>query len=110
MKIKSIETVIATRILTLPENKVVTVSIGKPEKFPGSDHFYCPYLISGISGESISYAGGVDDLQALYLALNKIGTYLYTSEQAKAGQLLWNGEKNLGFPVPDIIRDLLPVT
>jgi len=108
MKINAIELVIATRELTLPGDKAVTVSIGRPEKFPDSDDFYCPYHISGMGDDSIRYAVGTDTVQSLYLALNKIGAFLYTSDSAQSGQLLWNGEKNLGFPVPDSIRDLLP--
>ncbi len=47
-------------------------------------------------------------MQALLLALQSIGTDLYTSAEAKEGRLTWFGSPNLGFPVPDIIADLVP--
>jgi hypothetical protein len=108
MKIDRIETVIAKRELTLPEGKIVTVLIGKPTKFPDSEDYYCPYHIAGLGNENYQYARGIDAVQSIYLALKKIGTNLYTSEQALAGVLRWNDERDLGFPVPDSIRDQTP--
>jgi hypothetical protein len=56
----------------LPEGKIVTVLIGKPAMFLDPDDYCCPYHISGISSESFQYVGGVDVVQAIYLALKKI--------------------------------------
>lgn len=59
----------------------------------------------------MGYAYGVDALQALQLTLKKIGTDLYTSNEYKIGALSWVGKSNsgdLGFPVPDVLKDLLP--
>ncbi|MEJ0009448.1 MAG: hypothetical protein WDN72_02320 [Alphaproteobacteria bacterium] len=86
----------------------VTITIAKPQKFPDSKDYYCCYNIAGIGNEKIKYAGGVDAIQALELALKQIGTDLYTSPHARAGDLHWFGSRNLGFPVPDTIKDLLP--
>lgn len=109
MKIDRIETIIAIREFILTTGKKVTVVIGKPEKFPDSDDYYCPYQITGIGNEKIRYAGGIDAVQALLLALNMIGADLYTSKEAKKGLLRWKGgdKGELGFPVPDILRDLI---
>ncbi len=108
MKIDKVETIIATRELILIDGKKVSVIIGKPEKFPDSDDYYCPYQIMGIGRESVRYAGGIDSVQALILTLNMIGSDLYTSKEAKAGILRWvGGERgDLGFPVPEVLRDL----
>jgi hypothetical protein len=51
---------------------------------------------------------GVDEMQALFLAMQHIGTRLYTSAFFKAGKLEWLEQRNLGFPVPDKIADIVP--
>ncbi|MBV5271379.1 MAG: hypothetical protein JZU55_17565 [Afipia sp.] len=49
---------------------------------------------------------GIDAIQSLELALRMIGTELYTSEDHKAGRLMWlKPGAGYGFPVPNIIRD-----
>lgn len=110
MKIDSVGIIVANRELALADGKKVTVTIGKPEKFPDSEDYYCSYQIIGMGNERVRYAGGIDSIQALLLALNMVGADLYTSDEAKTGVLSWKGgEKgNLGFPVPDTLRDLLP--
>ena len=83
--------------------------IGKPEKFPDADDYYCPYQIVGVGNERVRYAGGIDAVQALELTLKMIGTDLYTSGEAQSGALSWMGgskKGDLGFPVPDGLRDL----
>jgi hypothetical protein len=50
----------------------IWVVLGTPGPFPDApdgDH-YCPYQIKGIGDEELRYAGGVDSLQALELALH----------------------------------------
>lgn len=110
MKLDKIETIVATRNLMLAGSRRIIIFLGKPEKFPDSDDYYCPYQIIGLGAEKVRYAGGIDAVQALQLALNMIGADLYTSAESKNGELSWEGGKKgeLGFPVPDTIRDLLP--
>jgi hypothetical protein len=110
MKIENVGTIIATRKLALSNGKKVSVIIGRPKKFPDNSGYYCPYQIVGMGKEKVRYAGGVDGVQSLLLALNMIGADLYTSKEAKAGSLRWDGgEKgDLGLPVPDVLRDLVP--
>jgi hypothetical protein len=110
MKIESVGTIIATRELALASGKKVSVIIGKPKKIPDNGGYYCPYQIVGMGKEKVRYAGGVDGVQSLLLALEMIGADLYTSKEAKAGTLSWDGggNGNLGFPVPDVLRDLVP--
>ena len=53
-------------------------------------------------------AVGIDAIQSLQLALRMIGTELYASEYHKAGRLVWlKPGSGYGFPVPNIIRDML---
>jgi len=111
MILKKIKEVIATRKLySADRSKRVIVKIGKPEKFPDSSDYYCPYQIIGLGNEKARYAAGVDAVQALQLALKMIGADLYTSKEARIGSLVWEGgcKGELGFPVPDSISDLAP--
>ena len=110
MELKDIGTVIVRRVLTLSPNKEVTVLVGLPQEFPEGTSFYCPYQITGLAKEKLFYAGGVDAIQAFCLALEMIGVILYTSAEYKVGHLSWEaGRKGeLGFPVPNNVRDLLP--
>jgi hypothetical protein len=109
VKLNDIGLQIATRELQV-NGKKVTVVIGRPEKFPDGQDYFCPYQILGMGDEKVSYAGGVDAVQSLQLALKKIGTDLYTSTEYRTKQLCWDGSDSgeLGFPVPDSIRDLAP--
>ncbi len=109
MYLQSIEHVIAIRELELGQDKTITIKIGKPDIYPETTHYYCPYQILGIGKESIRYAYGEDSVQSLLLALSKIGIELYTSGEAKTGELKWLGMANLGFPVPESIKDLIPI-
>jgi hypothetical protein len=111
MKLSSVGIVIATRVLTLPKGKEVTVAIGKPRKFRNGIDYYCPFQILGMGDDQVRYCGGVDAVQALQLALENIGTRLYSSKDAKTGTLSWDAGRtkgDFGFPVPNVIRDLLP--
>lgn len=111
MKLRSVGTVIATRVLVLSKRKKISVVIGKPRKFRNGMDYYCPLQITGMGDEQVKYSGGVDAVQALQLALEHIGTRLYSSEEARTGRLSWDGgstKGDLGFPVPHVIRDLLP--
>lgn len=111
MELDSVGIAIATRDLDLAKGKKVIITIGKPEEFPdGGGGFYCPHQITGIGNERVRYAGGVDAVQALQLALIMIGAILYTSKEAKSRTLSWIGGQNgdLGFPLPDNLSDLRP--
>jgi hypothetical protein len=50
----------------------VWVRLGMPCPFPDdpNDNYYCPYQITGVGDAKVRYAGGVDSLQALELALH----------------------------------------
>lgn len=46
MQLKEVGVQIATRMLDL-NGKQVTVVIGRPEKFPDGEDYYCPYQLCG---------------------------------------------------------------
>jgi hypothetical protein len=103
MKLTSIGTVIATRILRRSGGKKVTVEIGKPRRFRGgAPDYYCPFRIRGIGDDYISYSPGVDAFQALELVFVQIGGTLYYDKEAKAAKLTWDAGSvpgDLGLPL-----------
>jgi hypothetical protein len=99
---------IATRILELAGETPGEVTVGIMRPAPDGGDYKCGYQIVGIGSGKVRYIFGADSMQALVLALQAIGVDLYTSEAAKEGRLTSYGSRNLGFPVPDIIADLVP--
>jgi hypothetical protein len=82
------------------------VRLFKPEFESGVSS--CRYEIDWPSGTQKSRAAGVDSVQAIILALQKIGVALYTSEYHRNAQISWlEAENGYGFPVPSNARDLL---
>ena len=110
MKLENLGIVIATRELILDRSERVTVLVGKPQLFANGVDWYCPYQTLGIGSGGVRYGAGVDEIQALVLALSMVGAELYCSEEYREGRLMWDcgRDGDLGFPVSDNIRDLLP--
>jgi len=80
-------------------NREVTVQLGKPEPFPDSSGFFCPIQIVGVGDGKVRYAGGIDGIQSLQLALKMAGAFLETLPVEIRAQLRWNGNNDLGFKV-----------
>jgi hypothetical protein len=103
MKIDDLSDVIALRRLSLvegsTEHKIVLVKLGMPRPFPDSSGYYAPFQITGIGSEKIKYAGGVDAIQALQLAMRMIGFDLDALNNDVGGGLKWEGDDagHLGF-------------
>ncbi len=114
MQLNNVGDIFLTRELYLigETKRKILVKIGKPEKYPGSQDYYCPYQIIGLELESdkVKYAMGIDQIQAVQLTMERIGAVLYTSKEYKEKSLRWIEDENcdLGFPVPASISDLLP--
>ena len=91
--------VVAERLLSGTENGSaieVRVQIGKPVPHVEGD-WICPYKIVTANDSRTFYAGGVDAVQALSLALFAIGSEL--KNYYKGLDLCWLESKSLGFPV-----------
>jgi Domain of unknown function (DUF6968) len=73
------------RLLGHPDVEV-WVRLGQPRPFPDdpNKNYYCPYQIAGIGDARVRYAGGVDSLQALELALHILPTELDRLRQQHA--------------------------
>lgn len=101
--------IIATRHLVLREknrNVEIPVRIHAPEK--AEVDWICRFEIGWPEGEGKRWAGGVDAVQALELALKMIGAQIYTSDHHASGNLFWEEQgRGYGFPVTNNIRDLL---
>jgi len=109
MKLDSVGQVLARRILDSRDGRAVEVVMGIPQRFPdGHDDYFCAFQVIGMGDERIRYGAGVDPFQAVWLTLQMIGGFLYTSAEAKGGTLTWLGQANLGFPVSESISDLVP--
>lgn len=101
--------IVASRTLKLRRgagDADVAVRIFTPRQ--GEDSWSCDYEIGWPEGTRRGTANGFDSVQALLVALNFIGSELYTSDYHKAGSLAFAGSwKGYGFPVPQNLRDLL---
>lgn len=99
---------IATRALKLtrPEDAIdIPVRIFAPEQ--DGDGWICRYEIDWPEGRQKMAVGGLDSVQALVLALQMIGSDLYTSSYHKAGALSFSPSGGYGFPIAQNLRDLL---
>ena len=104
MKLEQIAEVIAVRRLALKDSETsVALEIGRPEKFPDGEDYFCPYRVVGLGNDKVRYAGGVDAVQALLLALKKVGAQLNTCAEHRDGRLYWleADSRDLGLPLPD---------
>lgn len=105
----SLGSVIASRTLRArTQLDRVTVSIGAPKPYPDGKDFYCPFRIEGLGDDRVKYAGGVDSIQALQLAMQRIGVELYASPRAPDLRWIDPDDLDLGFPVPDNLSDMVP--
>jgi hypothetical protein len=93
--------------LQLPAKEIdVFVRIFMPEAENGS--WRCAYEIDWPNRKKSSAAVGFDSVQAIFLALQKIGIEVYTSDYHRQGQLIWfEANQGYGFPVTKNLRDLL---
>ena len=96
---------IATRKYELNRTLEVLIVIEKAK--PDQNDYRCNYHISGFAQPINGYAMGIDEVQALYLAMQKISIILYSSDEYKEKQLTWLGTFDLGLPYLESIRNLV---
>lgn len=90
--------VFAERHFELSDSSPVVVRFSEPVADRGD--YRCDYVITGLDRIHKSHAFGVDGVQALYLAMELAHVDLLASKQAKAGELRWMGQRDLGLPLP----------
>lgn len=102
-KIDDIGDVIAERELLLSKGgsgaRTVIVKLGMPRQFPDGTGYYAPFQVTGVGSEKVRYAGGIDAIQAIQLAMKMVGAYV-SALTNEGGDLRWEGGDNgdLGFP------------
>ncbi len=101
--------IIAERVLKLQTSsgeRDVVIALDAPRE---SNHSWqCDYTIRWPDRTWSSFGAGTDAFQALILAVQKIATELYFSEEHKAGSLSWTADwSGYGFPMPGAGRDLM---
>jgi hypothetical protein len=102
--------IIAARSLQLQTSSgivAVPIHIHSPLQ-ANNGSWICRYEISWPDGKWSMDAAGHDAVQAIVIALQMIGSELYTSDHHKAGELYWERRGGgYGFPVPVTLRALL---
>jgi hypothetical protein len=73
----------------------VAVTLGRPAQEP-TGAWACPYRVTGAGDDAVYRILGLDGIHALQCAFVVIGWKL----AGFTGELRWNGEPDLGFPVP----------
>ena len=87
------------------------MTIERPQQV-GDHEFACAFEITGLATEVRRSVRGIDAVQALQLAMQAIGAHLYLSAEYGSARLAWGdvggNPKDLGFPVPDALKDIPP--
>jgi len=98
MQLTSVGEIFARRDLYIlnddePDEEVV-VLIGKPWPFSDLKDYYCPHQITGGGEEGVRYAGEVDAVQALQLAMGTIGAVLRLMNEKMNHKLRWLSDED----------------
>jgi hypothetical protein len=93
---------ILRRVYRIKGGGEVTLVVYRPKAFDDSPDMCCEFDIIGLPGQSRQFAGGVDAIQSLLLALKMAATDLVTSAEFESGRLYWleEGDTDLGLPLP----------
>lgn len=99
MDIHEIGEPIAERMLVIGTEEIVVI-IGKPQPFDDGEDYFCPYSIEHTEQKKVSYAGGMDAVQALQLAMKKIGADLAHLAKTRGVPIAWLPDMpgDTGFP------------
>lgn len=92
---------VGTRTIINAGGGVVEIALHAP-KVDEHGSYYCEFSLNGLSWTGkVRRAYGIDGLQALYLALQSVGSDLDALQQVEGYDLKWIGETfpgDLGFP------------
>ena len=100
----------ASRVLTWRNGKnEIKIPIQVTAPLPdGRGAWACKYEIDWPGDKRMATATGIDSMQAIILALQMIGSEVYSSEYHKSGNLFFDAAgRGYGFPVAGELRDLL---
>jgi hypothetical protein len=106
VKLDGVGEVIGTRTLRLAKGtntpSEVLVLVGKPQRLPDHEDYYCPYEIKGAGIDKVRYACGIDALQALLLTLSVLKVELEVLNKDLGGGLSWEFDEKGTFGFPDM--------
>ncbi len=91
------------RVITV-DGQDVPCRFFKPEADGGD--FCCRFEVDWPEGILARAIYGIDEVQALLLAMQTAHAYLLASREHDGRKISWLGERRLGLPVADVIRDL----
>ena len=99
---------VAQRVLKFDiEGDEVEVPIRIHLPIQKDDHRQCDYEIGWPTAVRRSAARGIDSVQSLLIAMQKIGAEIYTSAAHRSGKLKWERRGGgYGFPLHSGIHDL----
>src|SRR4051812_19188369 len=80
----------------------IVMRFGKPQPTPGHNDFYCPTQIVGIGDEHVDATYGIDAVQALQLAMKRVGATLDRLNAEAGNTLRWDGDENGSYGLPSI--------
>jgi hypothetical protein len=72
------------------------------------ENFRCRYEIEWPQGALSKHAYGIDEVQALLLAMQRAHIDLLAARENQGQHVSWLDEKSLGLPIPETIRDWDP--
>ena len=84
----------------------VGVRFFRPAAENGS--FFCRFEIDWLEGTRAKRVGGVDEVQALLLAMQIAHTDLLSVRENHGRKISWLNERSLGLPISETIRDWDP--
>ena len=93
--------IIGYRELRTGNGELVEITLYQPFFSDEYKAYICQYKISKQDYLDEGRVIGEDMLQAIYLAMIKLGVILSHTDYWKKEDLSWYGDKNLGFPLPD---------
>lgn len=89
---------IASRLLQWQDQqgrrRNITIRLGKPRSFDGSEDMYCPLQIEGLGSGRPKYAAGVDGVQAILLAVKMLAVDLRSLEEEFGGTITWMSQRS----------------
>lgn len=88
------------------DGQEVSCRFFRPE--PDGSSFCCRFEIDWPEGVRSKTAGGVDEVQALLLAMQRAHTDLLAARENDGREVSWLDERTLGLPIAKSIRDWDP--
>jgi hypothetical protein len=87
---------VLTRHFDLSDGRPVDIHLWRPEVEDDGRTWRCDWKITGLLGDKMRFSCGVDSYQAFVLALQAVGSHIYTEGAWEDGRLTYLGGRDLG--------------